>query len=123
MRKKRILIVEDEPIVGLELQETLEREGYVVSPVIGRGDDVLEVYLQEKPDLILMDIHLNGFIDGIDATRRLRLLPQEIPVIYMTAYNNEATRSKALKTQPKAFLVKPIQSNELIDSVRNILRN
>ena len=113
MEKKRILIVEDEPIIGLEIRETLESEGFEVCPVIDKAEDVLKTYLIQKPDAIIMDIHLKGFIDGIDAVKRLRLIADDLPVIYITAYNTRATEEKAQKTKPAAYLTKPVRTKNI----------
>ncbi len=117
MKKKRILIVEDEPIIGLEIQETLENEGYDVCPVIEKADEVLKTYLDQKPDAIIMDIHLKGFSDGIDAVKRLRLINSDLPIIYITAYNTEATEKKALGTDPAAYIPKPFESSTLCEAL------
>ncbi len=112
MSQKSILIVEDEPIVGLEMEETLVRLGYAVPEVVTSGDKVLEAALRHKPDLIVMDIHLNSFIDGIDAAVRLKLL-WKCPIVYVTAYPNDRIRERAMKTSPAAYLLKPLDENEL----------
>ncbi len=111
-RKPRILIVEDEPIVGLEISDSLERMGYEACPVVSSGDKVLEAALREDPDLILMDIKLKSFTDGIDAGVRVKMV-KDIPVIYMTAYADIGMRERAERTQPAAYLLKPVENDIL----------
>ena len=102
-----ILVVEDEPIVGMQLQESLESMGYEVPPVLDSGDAVPRAVFTYEPDLILMDIKLRSFIDGIDAAKRIKLF-RDIPVIYLTAYPSDSCQERALATAPAAYLVKPI---------------
>lgn len=121
MDKKSILIVEDEPIIAFELTEMLEREGYSVYPVLEHAEDILQAYKKYAPDLIIMDIHLKGYIDGIDAVRRLKLIEEELPVIYITAFNTDSTRNQALKTRPTAYLTKPIHDGKFLSTVKTCL--
>lgn len=114
------MIVEDEPIVGLEIKDSLERLGYEVPVVIDSGDSVIENNMRFKPDLILMDIRLRSFIDGIDASRRLRMV-SDTPIIYLSAYTNEETRNRADKTSPSAFLSKPLDELALQKELIRIL--
>jgi CheY-like chemotaxis protein len=107
-----VLVVEDEPIVGMELQESLERMGHHVPAVLDSGDEVLAAVLAHKPDVVIMDIHLRSFIDGVDAAARLRMV-SNIPVIYMTAYPSQGIQDRALKTKPIAYLVKPVDNKNL----------
>jgi CheY-like chemotaxis protein len=110
--KPRVLIVEDEAIVGLEISDSLKRMGYDVCPVIGSGDKVLESALTQHPDIILMDIRLKSFTDGIDAGVRVKML-RDIPIIYMTAYADECMRTRAEHTHPAAYLLKPVENDVL----------
>lgn len=118
MKKKSILIVEDEPVIAFELSDLLEGEGYRVLPVLEHAEDVLKAYITHHPDLVIMDIHLKGYTDGIDAVRRLKLLAKELPVIFITAYNTDSTKSQALKTMPTAYLTKPIHDGKLLSTIQ-----
>jgi CheY-like chemotaxis protein len=120
MAKAKILIVEDEPLVALEIKESLERMGYEVPDVLDSGDEVLSSVMRFSPDLVLMDIHLNSFTDGIDAVQRLRLL-NNTPVIYMTAYSNTEIRERAKRTEAEAYLLKPLSEDELRKQVETVL--
>jgi len=116
----RILIVEDEPLVALELKETLEEAGYEVPITVDSADLVLQAVREFDPALILMDIRLRSFLDGIDVTTRVRLLSQ-VPVVYLTAYSTPDVVRKAQGTLPAAFLVKPVDGAVLIQTLDSIL--
>jgi two-component system, response regulator PdtaR len=107
-----VLIVEDEPIVGIELQESVEAMGHSVPGIVESGDEVLAAVLAHKPDLIIMDIKLRSFIDGVDAARRVRLVC-EVPVIFLTAYPSKGSQDRAVRTDSTAYLVKPVSSEIL----------
>jgi CheY-like chemotaxis protein len=81
----RILIVEDETIVQLDLQRRLERMGHSVVGVASRGEEAVAKAIELKPDLVIMDVRLDGPMDGIEAARRIRA-QQGTPVVYVTAY-------------------------------------
>lgn len=120
MSDKTILVVEDEALSALEIIETLERHGYIVPPAIVSGDELLNAVIRHDPDLIIMDIKLKSFIDGITAVQRLKLM-KDVPVIYLTAYQNQDIRERALKTTPVGYLVKPFREKELVDRIRDVL--
>jgi two-component system, response regulator PdtaR len=120
MTGEKILIVEDNAIVALETKERLKKLGYTIAGVIGTGRDAIKMACSTKPDLILMDINLKGDIDGITVAEQIAgTCPA--PVIYITAYSNEGTRARAMKTNPVAFLVKPFREQELYSSIEMAL--
>jgi CheY-like chemotaxis protein len=112
MMKNTILVVEDEPIVALELRETLEKLGYAVPPVVDSADGVLESALRFHPNLVLMDIRLKSYLDGIDAAHRLKML-HDIPVIFLTAHSSDELKNRASRLKPASFLIKPVEENVL----------
>lgn len=114
------MIVEDEPLIGLALQETLEHAGYEVSSVTDSADDVPKVFTQQKPDLVLMDVRLRSYTDGTDAARRLRLI-SDVPFIFLTAYNSEEVRARAERSSPVAFLTKPVDEQVLLKEIARAL--
>lgn len=116
----KVLVVEDEPIIGLQLQESIEAMGYEVPVVIDSGDEVLAAVLKYKPDLILMDINLRSFIDGMDAAKRVKLVC-DIPVIFLTADPSQASQDRAVGTSPAAYLVKPISDKLLGEHIGRAL--
>ena len=119
MTEKTILIVEDEPIIGMELQESLENAGYRIPEVVRNADSVMSAVIKHKPDLIIMDIYLKSFIDGIDAAQRVRMM-NDTPIIFLTAYPNESIRRKAMIIKPAAYLLKPIQDEALLKEIKKV---
>ncbi|HEY5928213.1 MAG TPA: ATP-binding protein [Kofleriaceae bacterium] len=107
----KILIVEDEHLVALDIQLRLERMGHGPS-VVYTGHDALEIAAEQHFDLVLMDIKLKGDLDGIDTARQLRAL-YDVPVIYLTAYADNQTLSRARMTEPYGYVLKPFQEREL----------
>ena len=112
MKKNKILIVEDEGLVALKTKKDLERIGYDVVNIFASGEETLEGIEALTPDLILMDIKLQGKIDGIDAANEISK-KNDIPVIYLTAHSEEDTLRRAKTTKPYGFLLKPIDEKEL----------
>ncbi len=112
MEKAVILVVEDEPLVGLELRESLLALGYQVPEVVNCGDQVMEEVLRHKPDLILMDIRLKGFTDGIEVVGRIKSISQAA-IIYMSAFSTPEMLDRAIKTEPIAYLLKPVDPKQL----------
>lgn len=99
----RILVVEDEKIIQLDLRYQLEQLGYVVAGVASTGEEAIAKAAQLAPDLVLMDVRLKGAMDGIEAATRIRAA-REVPVIYLTAQD---------KVQPRPCLQKPFRSGDL----------
>jgi signal transduction histidine kinase len=108
----KIMVVEDESIVAKDLEMTLKRLGYSVPATASSAADALRKAGQFRPDLVLMDIHLHGEVDGIAAARRLRS-EMNIPVIYLTAYADDDTVERARDTEPFGYLLKPFNEREL----------
>ena len=106
----KILIVEDESLVALELEETIREFGYDVAGYATSSKMAKEYIDTNTIDLILMDINLKEAIDGIDLYKSFNT---SIPVIYLTAYKDEETIGKAVSTDPLGYLVKPINRDEL----------
>lgn len=116
MSQNSILVVEDELIVALEIKKTLIKLGYRVAGTEKDGQSAIETAGKTSPDLILMDIRLKGEMDGIEAAQRIRALYQT-PVIFLTAHSDEDTLSRALKTHPCGYLVKPFRERELYQAI------
>ncbi len=112
MPKIKILVVEDESLVAKDIQNMLRGLGYEVMDVLSTGEEALVALRKSDPDLILMDIVLKGKIDGIVAAERI-WETYEIPVIYLTAYADETTLSRAKVTEPFGYLLKPFDEREL----------
>lgn len=108
----KILIVEDEVVIAMDLTSTLEKLGYVVSGHITRGEDVISAIEEVRPNLILMDIKLEGEIDGIDAAQIVSE-KYDIPVLFITSYSNKNILERSKKTNPFGYIVKPFDDREL----------
>ncbi len=116
VQQKKVLIVEDEGIVALSIRETLKKLGYVVTGICATGEDAIQKTGETLPDVVLMDIHLKGDMDGISATEKISSL-YDIPVIYLTAYTDDETLNRAMKTRPHSYLVKPFNERELYSNI------
>ena len=106
--KKKILIVEDEVMLSAWLKMQLEDEGYFVCGCITTGEEAIEFVQNTKPDLIIMDINLVGEIDGIEAAEII-IKKINIPIIFMTGYEEPKIYERAQKTKPFAYLIKPVE--------------
>jgi two-component system, cell cycle sensor histidine kinase and response regulator CckA len=112
MTKIRILIVEDEALLALSVQRLLNRLGYDAFGIAVSGDEAVGMAKREKPDLIMMDIHLRGEMDGIQVAERIRDFI-DAPIVYTTAFSDEQTVERAKKSEPSAFLLKPYDIKDL----------
>lgn len=110
--KARILIVEDESIVAMDINKMLVDSGYEVTSMVSSGEEAISVVREQKPDLILMDIVLKGKMTGIDAAR---IISQyfDVPIIYLTALSSDDTLLETNNRESYGFLFKPFSANEL----------
>lgn len=120
MSSKTILVVEDEAIIAMLLQKVLETMGYTVAGPVANGEDAIRIAASENPDLILMDIRIEGDIDGIETTLRIHE-NSDIPVIYLTAHSDPDTVERAMQTNPSGFLLKPFKRDELAKSIESTI--
>jgi len=120
MSNVRIMIVEDEWVVSDDLQRSLKRLGYTVSSVVGYGENAVKKAGEDRPDLILMDIMLKGKMDGIEAASQIHSR-FNIPIIYLTAYDNKAALERAKITEPFGYMIKPFQERELHTTIEMAL--
>ena len=112
MQGERVLIVEDEKIIAFDLQRRLRSFGFEVIGSCSSGVEALDFCSRERPDIVLMDIMLEGELDGI-ATGKLLLERHQIPSIFLTAYSDAATLERAKVAQPLAYIIKPFKEREL----------
>ena len=112
----RILIVEDEAIVSLDIQNRLQRLGYEVVGIADTGLEALELARDEQPDIVLMDIHIYGDIDGIETSRLIRK-EIDVPVVFLTANSDKNTIQRAQETEPFAYIIKPFKDTELNSTI------
>jgi len=116
VQEKSVLIVEDEGVVALSIQAALTKMGYTVVGIAVTGAEALSLAREHKPDVILMDIHIRGDMDGIQTTEKLNEI-SDIPVIFLTAYADDETVKRALKTKSTSYLVKPYNPRELYSNI------
>jgi len=117
---KSILIVEDEGLIALHLMETLINAGYRVFEPVATGEEVLKLLeVSPQPDLILMDITLDGILDGIE-TARLIMQQYQIPVIFLTAHSNGSVVTKAKEVSPQGYILKPVLVEDLLQNIERV---
>jgi PAS domain S-box-containing protein len=129
MDNGKILVVEDERITAKDIKRSLEKAGYNVPETVSTGEDAIKLSEKYKPDLVLMDIKLEGEVDGIDAAETITS-KFAIPVIYLTSYSDKSTVERAKTTHPSAFILKepfgflhkPFEENELYTAIDIILK-
>jgi CheY-like chemotaxis protein len=112
MKIKKILIVEDEALNAYTFQLFLKKSGYIDTSITSSGEEAVKEALSNPPDLILMDIRLGGKLDGIDAIKQIREVI-DVPVIFLTGYTEKSLMEKADELNPLAYLVKPVNFNDL----------
>ncbi|MFN8286825.1 MAG: response regulator [Chitinophagales bacterium] len=122
MQNIRILIVEDESLVALDMSDMLTRLGYEVLPAAYSYDEAVAALQEHKPDLVLADINLSGEKTGIDLARFIRK-EYAIPIVFITSHSDKGTVAEAAATQPNGYLVKPFSEEDLFTSVEVALSN
>ena len=120
MEKPRILVVEDESIVAIDLSHTLTSLGYEVVATVGTGEEALKLLGEYRPDLVLMDIQLRGELDGIQVAEKIQTTLR-IPVIYLSAYSDAKTLSRAKLTEPYGYIMKSFDHNDLHSTIEMAL--
>lgn len=120
LRAATVLIVEDEQLVALDLKGHLERLGYRVMDMVASGAEACDTASRTQPDLILMDVRLEGPMDGIEAAQRIRQVC-EAPIVFLTAYSDAATLERAKQVEPYGYLVKPFAPSDLHAAIQMAL--
>jgi light-regulated signal transduction histidine kinase (bacteriophytochrome) len=108
----RILVVEDDGVLALDLADTLDELGYTVAGTATRGEEAIDLARRIHPHLILMDVGLAGDIDGITAAETIRD-EHDVPVVFLTAHADDDTLQRATHADPSAYLVKPFKAPDL----------
>jgi DNA-binding NarL/FixJ family response regulator len=116
----RVLIVEDEFITAKAIAASLSDAGYDVVGTASSGEDAVEKAAQLRPHLVLMDIRLDGPMDGVMAAQRIQAL-SGIPVVFLTAYSDVETMKRVLYAKPYGYVVKPYAEEELCDAIEQAL--
>ena len=113
---RRLIIVEDEEIVVLDIRSALESLGYVVAATANSGDCAINKAAEVMPDLVFTDIVMKGTLDGINAADKIHAL-LNIPIIYLTAHTDESTLQRAKMSQPFGYVVKPFRERDLLITI------
>ncbi|MHC1744177.1 MAG: response regulator [Syntrophobacteraceae bacterium] len=116
MKPARVLIVEDEAIVAMDIADRLSGMGYELAGQTANGELALTLAKEQKPDLVLMDIRLQGDMDGVTAAEAIRH-QFRVPVIFLTAYSEETTLHRAKRTEPFGYILKPFDDRELRSTI------
>ncbi len=116
MEKAQILIVENDGIIASDLQNRLEGFGFSVPAIVSSGEEAIQKIKENNPDLVVMDIVLDGEMDGIEAAGQIRS-QFNIPVIYLTAYTDDNLLKRAKITEPFGYIIKPFEDRELHSSI------
>ncbi len=112
----RILLVEDEAIIALDLRHRLEGLGYEVTGIAATGADALALARSRAPTMILMDINIQGPMDGIETGRRISSF-LDVPIVFLTAYADSVTLDRAKQVRPYGYLLKPFEERELASTI------
>jgi PAS domain S-box-containing protein len=120
MNAGKILIVEDDTIIAMELMERLKELGYDVAGIVHSGIEAINMAERAQPNLVLMDIRLSGKMDGIEAAEKIRE-QIDIPVIFLTAYADEETLLRAKKSEPFGYILKPFDARMLHTNIEMAL--
>jgi CheY-like chemotaxis protein len=116
----KILIVEDEGIQAMALEETLSGLGYDVIGVVDNGEDALDIVREGDTDLVVLDVHIKGHIDGIETAKRILEIDQ-IAIVYLTAFMDSCTKTRAEETHPAAYLTKPYRASALQNAIETAM--
>jgi two-component system cell cycle sensor histidine kinase/response regulator CckA len=121
MTSQSILIVEDEAIVSYDLKNLLEDDGYTITDICNSSDKLFSILDNNPyPDLILMDIHIKGSLDGTESSLKIKEL-YDIPVIFLTAYSDNETLEKAKNSYPYGYITKPYDKRKLLIIIELVL--
>lgn len=112
----KILVVDDETIVALDIKNTLEKYGYKVVGIAATSQDAIKLVKSSKPNLILMDIMIKGHKDGIHTASEINEFA-DIPIIFLTAYSDDDTLERAKVVEPYGYLIKPFDNRELFTTI------
>ena len=120
-KTQRVLVVEDEWIVGRAVQKTLETAGFGVTDVVASAAEAIESVERQLPDLILLDIALQDGADGVQLAHELKSRTTA-PIVFVTAHADEHTLARAAEVVPAGFVVKPFQESQLLSAVTMAIR-
>jgi DNA-binding response OmpR family regulator len=119
-RGRRVLVVEDDYLVGLTICDLLEGAGYMVLGPAVTGEEAVSLALDERPELVLMDVRLAGVMDGVDAA--IEIARSGIRSLFVSAHSDSQTRNRGAAAKPHGWLEKPFGNAELLEAVAAALR-
>ena len=120
MTKQSILIVEDEALVAEDIRSRMQKDGYNVVAMVADGQSAIDAYKKYSPDLIIMDVKIVGAMDGIDTAETIRK-KHDVPIVFLTAYEDVVTSKRAKKVAAYGCLHKPFETNDLYFMVETAL--
>ncbi len=115
----RVLIAEDEALVALALEDELVNAGYETD-MAATAEEVVRSALSRNPSLVIMDVHLAGNTDGIEAAHAIRA-HSDVPIVFISGYHDSRVKKRAAKVRPVAFRVKPVSISELREIVEAVI--
>lgn len=118
--RAKILIVEDDALIAMDLRMVLEQSGFHVCGPLATGEAAVQSAASDRPDIVLMDIHLAGEMNGIEAARRIQSNGRPC-LIFLSGYLNPDVVAEAGELKPFAFLGKPIAEEDLLATIRRWL--
>ncbi len=116
----QILVVEDEVVIARDIEECLENLGYSVTDIASSGMEAINKATQSRPDLVLMDIRIEGELDGIQAAAHI-WGSLRIPVVYLTGFSDKNTLERAKITHPFGYILKPVEEQELYVAIETAM--
>lgn len=120
--RTKILIAEDEAIFALSMQRVLTRSGYDVCELVSTGEQALKRVKQDNPDLVILDVILNGSVNGIEAALQIRS-GSDIPIIFITGYEESELIERIKSVTSSTYLIKPIVPRSLESAITQALQN
>ena len=120
MEKAKILVVEDQNIVALNIKNKLKNLGYTLLDTAATGEEAIRKAESMNADIVLMDIKLKGDMDGIEAAREIKNR-LGIPVLYLTAFTDDETFNRAKITEPAGYISKPFREEDLHSNIEMAL--
>ena len=120
MPHAKILIVEDDAIISRHIQAILNKNGYQICGIVPSGSEAVRIAGEETPELIIMDIQLEGTMDGVEAAQKIQSA-QDIPIIYLTAFADRQTLQRAKITDPFGYVLKPFEERTLVTNIEMAL--
>jgi CheY-like chemotaxis protein len=119
-QKPKMLVIEDDSIMGMEMREVLEGFGYEVSDIVSSGEAAIKAVKLYRPDLVLMDIRLKGDMSGIEAAHKMRAFTSA-PITFLTGYRNDGTIREVKEIPGTYLLTKPIDFDKLNTTLQEAL--